>query len=169
MKPHRYPTEKIQDEIVLEIRDALETSGVTDHHLRQGKTQNSAWMRDVLGHLRSQFNAELDRQWDMLRLFVPLSLAPFAAVVSTTDLGRREVSILAFASISLLTVGNVFSELLRDDSVKYRVWIETIEAEMGLPSVAAMPWKRRSISIDQARWILLLLVVAGWAAAVFTA
>ncbi len=129
--------------------------------------RESEWLATLYVKLREHLEKDIDRQWAILRLFVPLSLGPFVGVAVRDDISTIQVAILGLASVALLVSANLFSDRLSHFLKKTWMWIAAIEAETGLPQLDADPFVSRRLQLRKLRWGLVPALTLMWVAAGF--
>jgi hypothetical protein len=122
------------DEVRLEIVQAL---GVTDDavEVQQTAAQSSDWLHLLYQSYRDRIERHNDRVWSSTKTYLPIALAPFAALVLTTDAEVWHVLLLGFASTSILVLNSL--KIRREQSFRDRaqIWAAAIEALFGVPVV----------------------------------
>ena len=151
-----------REEIRSELARALGNEHLEPGHPDRIKSaQEADWLQTLYGQLRTHLEGDLNRQWGILRIFVPLSLAPFAAVVVADTLTRSQIVLLGFASTALLLAANVFSDRLSLFTSKTWAWLGAIEAEWGAPQLSGARVTKR-LPVSKVRWALQILLIGMW-------
>lgn len=129
---------------------------------RARAAQNSEWIQHLHATIKDSIERDADRQWSILRLFVPLSLAPFVAIGTGDSVTLAQVAALGLASVTLIACANLLTARISDFLVDSWAWLRAIEAETGIPELAEPVHTSRWIRITTIRWALLPLIAAMW-------
>lgn len=134
---------------------------------RKNAARNSEWLKLLYEKNRDLIHGDMDRAWSILQIFVPVSLAPFAAVAAINDLGRIVAAALAAASVIALLAANLMIDRIKQH--ERRTWhlVRAIEAEIGLGGLGE-GWnlagaELKGVRFRFVRWSLLLLIAVAWA------
>ncbi len=151
------------------IARMLGTLSLSDRE-RAVAAQESEWVRTLYSNHVQTFHGELDRSWGVLKLFVPLSLSPFAAVLVADRLTVAHVLILGFASLILLGTAELYVRRIGHFERMATRWLVGLQTECGMdpPPMRPAGPRMRQIRIGLilavgSLWVLLGTAVAlGW-------
>lgn len=135
----------------------------------QGNDAN-AWLQTLYQSYGKRFLSDNNRIWSTGSIFIPLSLAGFAAVVSLKHPHWPQIAILMFVSIMLMFTWIVIAENHRAFQQKSEAWLVAIERAMKLKAERQLKVKGNFLNnlltgkgaIQKMRWLLLLAVILGW-------
>lgn len=124
----------------------------------------------LLKHYTDRMLSDNERIWRIGALFLPISLAAFAAFTSVKCLQVWHALVLGIPSIGLLFAWIVIAENHRAFQQKSEAWIIAIHRILGLdgpatPKVAAGGREARVTrkgAIQNMRWYLLYAVTTAW-------
>jgi hypothetical protein len=147
---------------------------MTDAERKEWEKRVQAWYaskpEEALGlheQYTQRFLSDNNRIWTSGALFVPLSFAPFAVLVTVRQAMSHPLALilLAIPSIFLLLFWNVTADGHRRFQEQSASWTDAIERAMGVgpPKLKAPRWR---IRIAMARWLLAAFNTLFWVALV---
>jgi len=145
------------------IRDMLGTTAADDDAQYQAALE-SEWLPVFYQRFRSDAQQCSDRVYESMKIYLPLSLAPLAALVVTVDAPRvTDVILMGSASIALAVVSILISH--REQSVRngYNAMMVAIQDELHLST--GFLSKPRGISTSKIRIGFLIGLVLAWTVA----
>ena len=153
------------------LRLWLTHSGISDRSVvRAESAQDSEWLRIFYHQMHDFLQKDLDRGWAIFQLFLPISLAPFLAVVALEDVRVVQIFVLGVASVLLLAFASLLEIALSRSRRRRWIWLEAIEAEVGLKAFHAhpplrdnfRPWKPTTFRLTVVRHLMLPSVAFVW-------
>lgn len=141
---------------------------MVEHELKAHRDPN-AWLQILYQHYGSRFLSDNERIWSTGTIFIPVSLAGFVALMAVEDPTCAHVTVLMIGSVLVLFIWLMIAERHRAFQQKSLAWLEAIERTINLKASGprSLPEGHigqavNRISIQQWRWIFLLLVVLAW-------
>ena len=157
------------DRLRIELRRVLaEMNGVehlaVDHPDRRAAAMESDWLVHLYQSRHQVLEGNMDRSWGILRLFMPLSLAPFAAVAVGSGLRTLDVLFLGAASVLLQLFAILHVRRIGTYNRWFWAWSAAIEAEVGLPERSVGLRHPSRPSFLRLNWMMLAATVVLWTA-----
>lgn len=143
---------------------------MVEHQIAQ-KMDPAKALEALLKHYTDRMLTDNERVWRTGALFIPISLAAFAALTSIRCLQVWQVLVLGVPSTALMFAWIVLAENHRAFQEKSEVWIIAICAAMGLQATERPKSQfygkytriTRSGAIRELRWRLFYGVAIAWA------
>lgn len=106
-----------------------------------------------------RFLAENEKIWVTGRIFIPVSLAAFAAWAALKPASWQQVFVLGVLSISLLVIWHIVAQAHKRFQIHHEAWLDAIEELKKID--VALP-ESRSLSIESMRGWLIGIVAFIW-------
>ena len=143
------------------LREMLGTAGLTDLERRQ-RAQDSEWLRILYGRFRADSQSNNDRVYTASRMYLPLSLAPLAALVAgVDDPNLWHVLFLGATSVGLMAMNVFTTDRERSSRQQYIAWMVAIQEEIGLDT-SRIPSGVRSVKLATLSRSALALLLVAW-------
>ena len=124
--------------------------------------QESAWLKVIYEQDAARLSAEWDREWGAQRLLLPLSIAPFAAVVVADNLSTLKVVLLAGASLALAITNELIVRRYQVFTTAVQVWLTAIRLEVGLQGDYERPKSPPTARMTSVRTSMVYLIAFAW-------
>ena len=137
---------------------------------RKAKRDPNLWLRVLYSSYLSQMLSDNDNIWKTGAIFVPLSLAGFAAFVSLETPTLLQTFVLMFASFGLMVSWLIVAENHRAFQQKCNAWLVAIQEIINITGLKNVKVRGNFLNrlltfpaaVQIVRWALTVTLLIGW-------